>query len=387
MRSALDIGMTCHWAGLGRVILAVSSLLWSAPVLAERERSDNLYVVTKSVADQGLASRQAAATEALLEVLTRLTGLSSIPRSPVIAEALARPDQFYSKFVYLEKPRLASSDQRGMSLSFTFDQPAIVSMMRAAKLPIWWSFRPATLVWVVVDTPAGRNIVTSGDRGPLVDALNRAARERGVTLMFPLMDLEDAVQVAAGDVWGNFIRPLAAASERYQVEQFLVGRLSVQEIMGQRLYSGDWQLFQRPLVPDGPKVSLSMLVPGGQQRLDNADLERMTARAADAVARGIVDRDLVFAREGKTQAFEVTGVTTLPRYKALLDYLVQLEFVEHVSVTALRGQALDIQLITSAERVQLLRLLNLEGRLRSADELSGRGQATARRLEWLGGDP
>ncbi|HBK18422.1 MAG TPA: hypothetical protein DDZ38_07255, partial [Gammaproteobacteria bacterium] len=62
MRSALDIGMTCHWAGLGRVILAVSSLLWSAPVLAERERSDNLYVVTKSVADQGLASRQAAAT-------------------------------------------------------------------------------------------------------------------------------------------------------------------------------------------------------------------------------------------------------------------------------------------------------------------------------------
>ena len=113
----------------------------------------------------------------------------------------------------------------------------------------------------------------------------------------------------------------------------------------------------------------------------------MTARAADAVARGIVDRDLVFAREGKTQAFEVTGVTTLPRYKALLDYLVQLEFVEHVSVTALRGQALDIQLITSAERVQLLRLLNLEGRLRSADELSGRGQATARRLEWLGGDP
>ena len=95
MRSALDIGMTCHWAGLGRVILAVSSLLWSAPVLAERERSDNLYVVTKSVADQGLASRQAAATEALLKKYFHIFDTETRE-----LEAIHNPLTIFAKLIY-----------------------------------------------------------------------------------------------------------------------------------------------------------------------------------------------------------------------------------------------------------------------------------------------
>ena len=79
-------------------------LLWASvfvPVSQAAVAADWLYTVQEAVLDQSEESRQRAAREALLQVLSRVTGLSTIPRNPQIAAALERSDRFYSEYVFV----------------------------------------------------------------------------------------------------------------------------------------------------------------------------------------------------------------------------------------------------------------------------------------------
>ena len=68
---------------------------------------------------------------------------------------------------------------------------------------------------------------------------------RGLPLIFPIMDLEDQLTVDDGLIWGRFGKELLQASERYNANCLLIGRLVAHEGGTVTSFSGDWTIVLR----------------------------------------------------------------------------------------------------------------------------------------------
>ena len=123
----------------------------------------------------------------------------------------------------------------------------IRQLARDAQLPTWWSRRPLTLVWMVLDEPGGRSVVEQSAVS-IRGALDYASNQRGLPVLLPAMDLDDSLLVSTGVVWGKFTDVLDQASDRYEAGQYLVGRFSVQEVLGERFYTGEWLVRSKGLI-------------------------------------------------------------------------------------------------------------------------------------------
>ena len=347
------------------MVLLMLSL--SPSVVAQQTRGqvvDWLYEVEQFVPDQSDRERLAAAQRSLLRVLSRTTGLASVPRSPTVAKALITPEHFYTKYVYFD-PRDLDIERRGLidnassganaSLAVRFDfQPAAIKQLaRDAQLPTWWSRRPLTMVWMVLDGPSGRRVVNHS-AGELRSELNARAKQRGLPTILPLMDLQDSVRVNSAVVWGKFTDVLDRASERYTASQYLLGRFSVQEILGQRLYTGEW------LVRSGDGES--------SQYLRGVDRDNLVRAGIDMATRHVRDQHLVFTDTLRQHFLVVHGITGLRAYAGLLDYLRSLEFIDSVMLLGLQADTLTLRVNTVATDRQLRALLIDDGRFDAAPQ-------------------
>ena len=333
---------------------------------AAESQDDRLYRVDQQVADQSEDTRRVAAKEALLIVVSRLTGLASIPRSDIVNSALNSPDRYYSKFDYVRGQSRDRSPQV-LSIRFTFQAKSVLELVRQAGLPIWWTKRPQTVVWVVVDEPGQRRILGADDSSSLVQGLLTQAVLRGLPVALPLMDLDDSILVSVSDVWGKFTDALNVASERYGAAQYLIGRFSVQEILGERLYSGEWQLMQVQPGENSSNVpnsnTPSAFVAAGVRGLQAQNIEGVARSGVDMAATSLAEEYAIFGRNPQNHEISVSGLDSLQSYSKLVAYLQEFEFVERVDVLALQGNVISLQIFSSATLDRLLSLLVMEGRL------------------------
>lgn len=317
-----------------------------------------LYQVEQYVADQGAPARLAAAQRSLLRVLSRTSGLASVPRVPVIAQALKNPERYYSKYVYFDpadmdakrRNQIDNATQVGtktLAVRFDFQAGVIKQLARNAQLPTWWSRRAPTLAWVVLDEPSGRAVVDHGSLA-VSGALDFAAYQRGLPVLLPLMDLQDSAQVNTGVIWGKFTDVLDQASQRYGADQYLVGRFSVQEILGERLYTGEWLL--RSSVGES------------SQYISGANVDNVAQLGVQIAAQSLLDQHVVFANTSTTHRLVVQGVTHLQAYADLLNYLDSLEFVDAVRLASMQQQQLTLHIDSMATHPQLQALLLHDGR-------------------------
>ena len=207
-----------------------------------------------------------------------------------------------------------------------------------------------TLAWLVLDTAQGREIVDSDQTG-LSSALNREAARRGLTVLIPSMDLQDSLLVSPAVVWGKFTEVLDQASARYQTQYYLVGRFSVQEVLGQRFYTGEW---------------VERSENGEDSRsLRGVGFEEVARAGVDMAAQRILDRHLVFGDTVSQHDLVVNGVHSLEVYARLLGYLQSLEFVDGVTLLDVRGDVLSLGLRSVAAWEQLRTLLIDDGRFQA----------------------
>ena len=322
--------------------LALAAGLLLATVPGRAAEVSWLYDVQVPVEDQSALARLDAAGRALAQLLTRLTGLSSVPRTEEVQRAIAAPDLYYNQFRF--EP---ADDGEGLVLRLQFVPQAVLKLVRDAGLPIWRSNRPSVLAWLVVDDGAGsREVLGAGSDHPLVAALRDRARERGLPLKLPLMDLADQLAVEPAAVWGRLSQVLLPASQRYGSDIVLVGRLQ-----------------QRP--PEGWVVSWEFWVDGDVRSMDQEASEPgpLGRAGADLVADELAGRYAVLDRGVRRVDLAVSAVRGVDDYAALLRYLGGLEFVEQVMVSSVSGDRLGVSLITAAETEQLLELFRLDRRL------------------------
>jgi hypothetical protein len=207
------------------------------------------------------------------------------------------------------------------------------------------------LVWLGIETKGRRTLyVPESDPGPRA-ALESAAWERGLPLLFPLFDLEDQTGVELSDLWGGFDSNIRSVSQRYAPDVILVGRLRAVR----RGWEGDWSLLQAD---------------AGDQRWQNnaGDLETLIGGAIDWVADTLAARYAPLVTGDATQdvLLRVAGIGDLRGYARVRAYVEGLSMVDELVLVAIDADRVGFRLRVRGGVVTLEQALRASGRLAPA---------------------
>ena len=338
----------------------------SAPAMAAQV-VDWLYDVEVQVESQADAERSRAARQALEEVLARVTGMAEPPQVPEVEEALRRPERFYARYEYSRRlPVAQDGAEPATFLQLHFEAAAVLAMLRSADLPIWVANRPTILAWVAVQRQRRRSLLSATEADELTAGLQRRARQRGLKLLLPLLDLQDSA-LAADAVWGLFWEDIQGASARYAPDLLLVGRVA-EDVKGQ--WTADWQLRVRTSSGRGGFYDGSAVMTRQNQLEGFAESFQHRAESAgeaallglDGAADALADRFSVRGALGSIPVL-VRGAQTVRGYASLLAHLQSREFIERVDVDAVQPKTLGLRLHSRSNREQLRKLLAMGDQL------------------------
>ncbi|MGH8271196.1 MAG: DUF2066 domain-containing protein [Gammaproteobacteria bacterium] len=206
----------------------VGAILAFAPVGARA--ATEVYAAATPVPDQSADARSQAFARDLAAVFVKVSGNLQVTQVAGLAATLAQADKLVLEYRYRQ-----ASAGGGLELWAHFDQKAVNAALAAAGQPVWGGNRPTVIVWLL--TPAG--IVGDDPANPVAAALHKAAAERGVPLILPLLDLADQQQVSAFDIRSFFLSALKTASQRYGTQTMLVGSVTA---AADRSFTSQWQL-------------------------------------------------------------------------------------------------------------------------------------------------
>jgi hypothetical protein len=291
--------------------------------------------------DQEEADPRAHAYEmALADVLLRVSG-SELSMDAEMVELL-----FPNPASYVVQFRPGADD----TLWVSFDGDAIQNTLRQAGQTVWGSDRPLTLIWLAVDWGQGeREIIAaddpvrSRDEARSIDR-NRLLRQRvldiaerrGLPVAFPLLDTIDLQNLSFSDIWGGFDDALIAASERYEADTILVGR--VRPASSQR---NRWSFYF-----------------GGEERTWNGEPELVISQVADLLAAE-------FAISGtavlETVDVTIAGIESMDAFGAVQNLLAEMTVIEQFSITEVNGDRIRFRVAAIGGADRLRRALRFSG--------------------------
>lgn len=352
------------------VLLTLSSLL---PVNALQVTG--LYSYRVAVANESESERSRAFREALRAVIIKVTGSPNWLEDPAIVRALNQAQSLVEAVSYssemLPAPVAANTDPTtaitpgaGLALieqryvNVTFASALINDLLINASVPIWDSNRPSVLVWMVLQEVNGdRRLLTADGDPEIVDLIKRFGTERGVPLIFPVLDFEDRRSLPVESLWNLDEAAIVAASARYGADTVLSGRLL---FAASGEYVGLWQfIFQNQAsVFDGFEADLQAYL--------YKPLERITAQLSNYFAVVPVATDQTYVR------LRVEGIDDLQAYSALMNYVRNLGLVRSVVMASLDGARMELELGLQGDTQQLLELIALDRDLLPIANTQGR---------------
>lgn len=312
---------------LALALILTSLLAFNGPVQAAANTDAYVGRVPAVEADEGglTAGYQAA----LIQVLKKLSG------SVAQVDTLAQAEQLgsVSPLVMVHRfvgPELGETQQRWLEVQF--DNTLTNDRVRDLGLPVWPLERPETLVWVAVQREGQRVLLGLAEEdSTTVAGMAVAAREAGIPLVLPLLDLNDQREVRVSDVWGGFAANLAAASTRYGVRQTLLGRS----------YSdrGGWTT----------RWLLSGLEGSRRWESSGQTLRDSLAAGITTLAATIAESSVIVADEvsGRVLRVRIRGLDGADDYGRLARYLENLSVVERFEPVSVLGNTLDLNLVSN----------------------------------------
>ncbi|MGR6841559.1 DUF2066 domain-containing protein [Aliivibrio wodanis] len=207
-------------------ILCLVICMMSGSVFAQQP-SDLYHTevqLTESDKAEGLAKK-----EGLINVLIKVSGQKEIAQNEVIKKALVRSDRYVTQVSFVEY------DNASRAIKLGYNSKMVLSLLTQAEQSIWETPRKPVLVWVVNEHNYQKSIIWEQSNNSLIGRIKGAANERGLPVMFPVGDFDDVTSIEITDLWGNFKKPIADASERYNPQAVLVVKV--------RGNSSTWTLF------------------------------------------------------------------------------------------------------------------------------------------------
>tara|TARA_B110000977_G_scaffold106967_1_gene139307 strand:+ start:799 stop:1878 length:1080 start_codon:yes stop_codon:yes gene_type:complete len=309
---------------------------------------DDLYVAEVLVAGESPRQLRNGARAGLLQVLVRVSGSLKVEESSVVRSSLRNPAAYYYQYSYEATDQtllLGENEVNAKILRLHFEPSAIARLLRDANLPIWGSNRPSVLLWVAVSEARSRRILGEADSSQVVAALVDQARQRGLPLNFPILDIEDASQVSTAEVWGAFLERIDSASDRYNPDAVLTARI--------RSESGErWS------------VRWSYRVDDAWQSLESVgySAEELVRGMVNQVADELAERFALGSSRARIR-LKIENVRDVSRYAAVSRYLEALTPVLNSSIVALDRDTAEFELEIEGQYLQLIEIIKLDERL------------------------
>jgi len=291
----------------------------------------DLYQAKVPVSSQAKAERSRALKQALRSVIIKVSGQESAVENDTVKQAVANHRQYLSQYSY-------ERVKNKLLLLASFDENKINALFGQANLSLWGNLRPQVLLWLVQEQGLSRTILSSSSRSPLPEIATDYARQRGLPVIMPLMDLTDASQIQTSDIWGRFAEPVRGASNRYFPEAIAIIRVSnsslVPQVSEQELDEDCILCQENNLVLDWSLLTDRQVF--GQQRQGNdakALLEEALAEITATIYQGYAqspsgDNELLL---------DVANVDSLKTYMAVTLFLENLSSVQSVRLVSARG--------------------------------------------------
>ena len=328
---------------IGWILLALSISCSSIAVEVK-----NLYVAEVPVLSQSACDLARGARRGLQQVLVRVSGNSGVDNKPVVKDALSRPQNYYYQYSYEKlhrKPDSSAIRDSSQILKIHFEPSAIARLLRQAGLPVWGSNRPSSLIWLAVENATGRILLGDNTDDELVSLLFIEARRRGLPILLPLLDLDDAANITAAAVWGGFQNKVDNASSRYDPDAIVSGRIY-------RGADGEWSAnwFYKT---DGEWQNSHSL---------SIHVSDVISDMMDHLADSLAQRYALDATRSNVW-MRVDAVEQLSDYVQVSKYLENLAPVLEVSVVLVDGDEILYRLSTEGKVRQLMELISMDRKL------------------------
>jgi hypothetical protein len=229
---------------------------------------DDLYDAKIAVDDQSQRTENNAFSLALSQVLIKVRGNNDLLTNSKIKSAVKNATPFVRSYSY---------DKQGLQLYLviSFDPQRVEKLIRSAGFPVWDKRRPDSLIWLAIQLSddSARQIARPIEHPDIYQQLSERAKQRGISLTFPVWDLDDIQKLGVFDIWGGFSSQISQASERYAVKSILSARIyltgmqsssidnSVKDnAMSSELWTADWTMIEGGGLLSGKVQGASQLI-------------------------------------------------------------------------------------------------------------------------------
>ncbi len=286
-------------------------------------RVPGLYEVEIPVVDQTESVRDEGLQTALRLVLIKLTGDRQAAARTSLLPLLKRARSYLQQYRYHEVSKTEETESGELihsvetRLWVKFDEENLNQALRALSVPVWGRERPSILIWLAISDQSGRHLVGLENGAEYVQPIDRRAAQRGIALLYPLLDLDDSRALRASDVWGGFRQPIFDASRRYHADAILTGAIE-SPVPG--IWEARWTAY----------IDNQMANWTGESDLLEAVLDEGVDKLADILAAQFA-RTAVFAGVNQVR-LSVADIINVDQYARVLRYLSSLNSVSDVEV-------------------------------------------------------
>lgn len=180
---------------------------------------EHVNVGRVAVDSQSVSEQQVAGRTALEQVFIKTSGNVNVIQTPEINRAVNNYEQFL----------IASSYQQVKEQLFfeaIFSREKVEQLLMASGQSVWTSLRPNGVIWLINEDEDGNKMTLShGADNPELDIIERQAFARGVDIVVPLGDIEDALSLSVYDLWNQHLNKIIEYSQRYQTEYVISSTL------------------------------------------------------------------------------------------------------------------------------------------------------------------
>lgn len=314
--------------------------------------SDSLYSAEIAVTDQSQTSRNNAIREMLGQVLIKVSGQSKIAQHPEIKRTLKSALSFASEFSF------ADENQRTL-LSVTFNETLVDKLLKDNGFTIWDARRPTVMLWMVYEDEVGaRQVLSSQSDIKLLGAAKDIAAIRGLPLLLPIWDLDDQMNVSAGDIWGQFDDKVATANARYLSDYMVLAKVTGHGISQQV----SWSVF---------KMASSLDIFGQTSSEINMTGTDEAANIEQALAQVINQSTDYFAAQYSVDTsedegellFTLSNVDSLTTYANIRQYLMSIKAVEQVTLVSAKSKEYRFKISLLGNKQSFLEVIDLDRKM------------------------
>ncbi len=208
-------------------MLRAALLLWIFLHLLPVRAADVEGLFETEVIARSLSAgdRKLAIQEAMRIVLSRVVAGEHAKQTGVVDSAVAGAENYVRQYQYAMISNGWHDDGGSRLMRVEFNETQLLELLRSGDVGIWSEIRPETLTWLVVERRGKRRFYDADAMPELENVLTRAARLKGLPLIFPILDLDEQRRIAVSEVLSSDSTQLQAASARYGTVSVLAGHL------------------------------------------------------------------------------------------------------------------------------------------------------------------